>query len=270
MSNPIVRSRNGASIAASTSDAAIAVRDVQKLYRTRDGTLRAVDGVSFEVRNEEFVTIVGPSGCGKTTLLRMLSGLVLPTSGEVVIFGEPVRGPFDGVGMVFQAPLLLKWRTVLDNVLLPIEILKLDRSAYVSRARDLLRLAKIDEFARRMPRELSGGMQQRVSICRALIHEPRLLLMDEPFGALDALTRDHMNVELMRMWSETRTTAVLITHSIQEAVFLADRVLVMTPRPGRIADVIEVGLPRPRTAAMRLEPTFARHVEQISRLIGMD
>ncbi len=266
----MARSRSDGSAPSPASGVAIDVRNVQKLYRTRDGTLKALDGISFEVRNEEFVTIVGPSGCGKTTLLRMLAGLVLPSSGEAFVFGEQVRGPFDGVGMVFQAPLLLKWRTVLDNVLLPIEILKLDRRAYLDRAKDLLRLAKIDEFARRMPRELSGGMQQRVSICRALIHEPRLLLMDEPFGALDALTRDHMNVELMRMWSETRTTAVLITHSIPEAVFLADRVLVMTPRPGRIADVVEVSLPRPRTAEMRLSHVFAEYVERISRLIALD
>ena len=270
MSRSTAGSRADARTAPPANGLAIDVKGVQKVYRTRDGTIRALDSVSFDVGNEEFVTIVGPSGCGKTTLLRMLAGLVLPTTGEATVFGEQVRGPFDGVGMVFQAPLLLKWRTVLDNVLLPIEILKLDRRAYVGRAKDLLRLAKIDEFAQRMPRELSGGMQQRVSICRALIHEPRLLLMDEPFGALDALTRDHMNVELMRMWSETRTTAVLITHSIPEAVFLADRVLVMTPRPGRIADIIEVDLPRPRTAAMRLERAFAEYVERISRLIGMD
>jgi NitT/TauT family transport system ATP-binding protein len=249
---------------------AIEVREVLKVYGTRTGMVKALEGISFTVRNEEFVTIVGPSGCGKTTILKILAGLVAPTAGEVLVFGEPVRGPVAGVGMVFQAPVLLKWRTVLDNVLLPIEILRLDRQAYVERARALLRLAGIEEFSQKYPRELSGGMQQRVAICRALIHEPRLLLLDEPFGALDALTRDQMNLELLRIWSERRKTSVLITHSIPEAVFLADRVIVMTPRPGRVADVVEVDLPRPRSAAVRLERRFNELVRRIGQLLGVD
>ncbi len=250
--------------------AAIAVRDVLKVYGTRAGPVKALEDVAFTVRAEEFVTVVGPSGCGKTTVLKVLAGLVPPTSGAVEIFGAPVRGPVAGVGMVFQAPVLLKWRTVLDNVLLPIEILHLDRRAYLERARHLLDLAGIADFAPRYPRELSGGMQQRVAICRALVHDPRLLLMDEPFGALDALTRDQMNLELLRIWSESRKTSVLITHSIPEAVFLADRVIVMTPRPGRVAEVVPVDLPRPRANATRLDPRFTALVEHIGRLLGID
>ncbi len=249
---------------------AIDVRDVLKVYGTRAGPVKALEDIGFSVRDEEFVTVVGPSGCGKTTILKILAGLVAPSGGSVEVFGEPVRGPVPGVGMVFQAPVLLKWRTVLDNVLLPIEILRLDRRAYVGRAQELLGLAGIAEFARRHPQELSGGMQQRVAICRALVHEPRLLLMDEPFGALDAMTRDQMNLELLRIWSERRKTSVLITHSIPEAVFLADRVIVMTPRPGRVAEVVAVDLPRPRSAATRVEPRFTALVEHIGRLLGID
>jgi NitT/TauT family transport system ATP-binding protein len=250
--------------------AAIAVRDVLKIYGTRAGPVKALEDIAFTVRPEEFVTVVGPSGCGKTTVLKILAGLVPPTSGAVAIFGAPVRGPVAGVGMVFQAPVLLRWRTVLDNVLLPIEILHLDRRAYIERARYLLDLAGIGDSAPRYPRELSGGMQQRVAICRALVHDPRLLLMDEPFGALDAFTRDQMNLELLRIWSESRKTSVLITHSIPEAVFLADRVIVMTPRPGRVAEVVPVDLPRPRAAATRLDPRFTALVERIGRLLGID
>ncbi len=253
-------------------DAALAihVRDLLKVYGTRAGPVKALEDVAFAVRAAEFIAVVGPSGCGKTTVLKILAGLVPPTSGVVEVFGAPVRGPVAGVGMVFQAPVLLKWRTVLDNVLLPIEILHRDRRAHLERAHHLLELAGIAEFAGRYPRELSGGMQQRVAICRALVHDPRLLLMDEPFGALDALTRDQMNLELLRIWSESRKTSLLITHSIPEAVFLADRVIVMTPRPGRVAEVVPVDLPRPRAAATRLDPGFAALVEHIGRLLGID
>ena len=247
---------------------AIAVRDVLKVYGTRAGPVKALEDVAFTVGAEEFVTIVGPSGCGKTTVLKILAGLVPPSSGAVEIFGAPVRGPVEGVGMVFQAPVLLKWRTVLDNVLLPIEILHRDRRAYVERARHLLALAGIAEFAARYPRELSGGMQQRVAICRALVHDPRLLLMDEPFGALDALTRDQMNLELLRIWSESRKTSVLITHSIPEAVFLADRIFAMTPRPGRLAREFTVDLPRPRAIEMMFTPEFNALVQEIRSTIS--
>ncbi|MBI4492146.1 MAG: ATP-binding cassette domain-containing protein, partial [Chloroflexi bacterium] len=174
----VTRLRSGSAV--EMAGLAIRVQAVQKLYGTRSGVVKALEGISFEVRNEEFVTVVGPSGCGKTTILKILAGLVSPTSGEVEIFGELVRGPVSDVGMVFQAPVLLKWRTVLDNILLPIEILRRDRRAYVDRALGLLKLAGIEEFSQKYPRELSGGMQQRVAICRALIHEPRLLLAPLP------------------------------------------------------------------------------------------
>jgi NitT/TauT family transport system ATP-binding protein len=255
---------------ADTARSGIRVRDVSKVYRSRSGLVQALDKVAFDIRSEEFVALIGPSGCGKSTLLKIVAGLVVPSGGEVEIFDEPVRGPYPGVGMVFQAPLLLKWRTVLDNVLLPIEILRRDRHEYVDQAMALLRLAGLDGFSHTLPRQLSGGMQQRVSICRALIHQPKLLLMDEPFGALDLLTRDHMNLQLLRIWNETRTTALLVTHSIHEAVFLADRVIVMTPRPGRIAEVIEIDLPRPRSAATRQGPQFDAYVHRLSQLIRMD
>ena len=248
----------------------IALDGIGMTYAGAGGAVEALRDISFTVGRGELVALVGPSGCGKSTLLRIVAGLRRASAGRAVVGGVPVTRPLSAVGMVFQAPVLLKWRTVLDNVLLPIEILRQERRAYVERARELLALAGIAEFAAKYPRELSGGMQQRVAICRALVHEPRLLLLDEPFGALDALTRDQMNLELLRIWSERRKTSVLITHSIQEAVFLADRVIVMTPRPGRVAEIVAVGLPRPRTAAMRVERQFNELVQHIGHLLGVD
>jgi NitT/TauT family transport system ATP-binding protein len=248
---------------------AISVRDLAMVYRTREGTVTALDGVSLDVADGEFVAVVGRSGCGKTTLLRILGGLTLGTSGTVTVGGRTVTGPLRDAGMVFQAPTLLAWRNVLDNVLLPAEFLRLDLREARVRAKALLELVGLSGFEQRYPRELSGGMQQRAAISRALLHDPALLLLDEPFGALDALTREEMNLELLRIWSERRKTSVLITHSIAEAVFLADRVIVMTPRPGRVADIVPIPLPRPRTAAMRLEPEFARLVRRIGTLIGV-
>lgn len=248
---------------------AIAIRDLTKVYVTRDGPVVALDGVSLEVAEGEFVAIVGRSGCGKTTLLRVIGGLAAGSSGTVHVRGVAVAGPLRNVGIVFQAPTLLAWRTVLDNVLLPAEFLRLDLTEARQRAGALLRLVGLAGFEQRYPRELSGGMQQRAAISRALIHDPALLLLDEPFGALDALTREEMNIELLRIWSERRKTSVLVTHSIAEAVFLADRVIVMTPRPGRVSEIVPVDLPRPRTAALRLAPEFAACVRQIGGLIGI-
>ncbi len=248
---------------------AIAVHDLGKVFATRDGPVTALDGVSFEVAEGEFVTIVGRSGCGKTTLLRLVGGLATRTSGTVRVHGDEVTGPLRDAGIVFQAPTLLAWRSILDNVLLPAEFLRLDLAEARRRARELLRLVGLGGFERRYPRELSGGMQQRAAISRALIHDPSFLLLDEPFGALDALTREEMNLELLRIWSERKKTSLLITHSIPEAVFLADRVIVMTPRPGRVAEIIPVDLPRPRTAAMRLAPEFADLVRRIGTRIGV-
>ncbi|HZV52129.1 MAG TPA: ABC transporter ATP-binding protein [Candidatus Dormibacteraeota bacterium] len=243
---------------------AVELRGVGQLYRSRDGVLRALDAVSITIREGEFLVIVGPSGCGKTTLLKMVAGLIRPTEGEVRIGGRPVTGPVPGIGMVFQNPVLLRWRTVLGNVLLPVEILRLDRGHYEAAARETLRLVGLEGFENRRPSELSGGMQQRAALARALVHDPTLLLMDEPFGALDQLTREQMNLELLRIWGARRITTLLITHSVQEAVLLGDRVVVMTPRPGRVAEVVEIDLPRPRTAEMQFTAGFASLAEQIA------
>ncbi|HEU4440212.1 MAG TPA: ABC transporter ATP-binding protein, partial [Methylomirabilota bacterium] len=223
------------------------------------GPVEALSDVSLRVGRGELIAVVGPSGCGKSTLLRIIAGLRPPSRGRVEVDGQPVVRPLRSVGMVFQAPVLLRWRTIESNVLLPAELSGLDPRAYWARAGELLALVGLADFAQKLPRELSGGMQQRASLCRALLLDPPLLLMDEPFGALDAMTRDEMNLELLRVWGEgsrERKTIVFVTHSIPEAVFLADRVIVMTPRPGRLAGVFPVPLPRPRTVAARAHPGF--------------
>ena len=250
-------------------DRAIDIVNVGKIYATKSQRLEALVDVSFYARRREFIAIVGPSGCGKTTLLKMVAGLVAPTTGAVKVDGEEVRGPVSGVGMVFQSPVLLRWRSVLDNVLFPIEILRRKRSDFEGPARDILQLVGLEGFEDRHPSELSGGMQQRVAIARALIHDPPLLLMDEPFGALDQLTRELMNLELIRIWSETHKTTMLITHSIEEAVFLADRVIVMSARPGRVIDTIDIDLPRPRRRSVKRESRFGELVDRIGALLGL-
>jgi NitT/TauT family transport system ATP-binding protein len=228
-------------------------------YATDSGPVEALRDVGFTVGRGELVALVGPSGCGKSTLLRVVAGLRRPTAGTIAVDGRAVTAPIPSVGMVFQAPVLLKWRSVRDNVLLPAELAGLGRGRYRERAEHLLRLVGLDGFADRLPRELSGGMQQRAAICRALLLDPPLLLMDEPFGALDAMTRDEMNLELLRVWGEppaARKTVLFVTHSIPEAVFLADRVVMMSPRPGRVAHIVEIPLARPRTPATRAAPAF--------------
>ena len=228
-------------------------------YQADSGPVEALRDISFAVGRGELVALVGPSGCGKSTLLRIVAGLRPPTTGAVAVDGRAVRGPIAAVGMVFQAPVLLKWRTVRENVLLPAELSGLDSRRYRARADGLLALVGLADFGDKYPRELSGGMQQRASICRSLLLDPPLLLMDEPFGALDAMTRDDMNLELLRVWGEStaeRKTIVFVTHSIPEAIFLADKVVVMSPRPGRVTKVVEVPLPRPRTPATRARPEF--------------
>jgi len=234
----------------------IEVRGLEMRYRVPGGTLTALEGIGLAAAEGEFVTLVGPSGCGKTTLLRILAGLVPATAGAVRIGGRPLRGPTRDVGIVFQVPALMAWRNVLDNVLLQIEIRRLGVAHYRDRALELIKLVGLSGFEDRYPYQLSGGMQQRVSICRALIHDPSLLLMDEPFGALDALTREHMNLELQRIWLERRKTVLFITHSIPEAVFLSDRVFVMSPRPGRILETLAIPIPRPRNARTMQTPDF--------------
>ena len=226
-------------------------------YRADSGPVEALRDVSMEVARGELVAVVGPSGCGKSTLLRIVAGLRPPTTGVARVDGRPIDGPIPAVGMVFQTPVLLKWRTVRDNVLLPAELSGLERRRFRARADALLSLVGLAEFAAKFPRELSGGMQQRAALCRALLLDPPLLLMDEPFGALDAMTRDELNLELLRVWGESlaeRKTILFVTHSIPEAVFLADRVAVLSSRPGQITKIFEVPQPRPRTPATRALP----------------
>ena len=228
--------------------------------KTYAGGVEAIREARFRVAPGEFLSLLGPSGCGKSTLLMMIAGLLAPSRGSIRVDGAEVQGPRRDVGIVFQSPVLLPWRTVLDNVLLPVEMLRLRRTDYERRARDLLSMAKVDDFAAKLPHELSGGMKQRVAICRALVHDPALLLMDEPFNALDALTRDQMGLELLRIWDVHKKTVVFVTHSIREAVFLSDRVLVMTPRPATIGFETDVKLHRPRTMDMQEADEFNRYV----------
>jgi NitT/TauT family transport system ATP-binding protein len=238
---------------------------VSKEFRQGANQVRALDDVSMSVRSGEFIAIVGASGCGKTTLLSMIAGLLGPTGGR--IDRVPVVDRQGGIGMVFQSPVLLPWRNVLSNVLAPAEILKLDKASSTAKARDLLAKVDLASFERALPYQLSGGMQQRVAICRALLSDPPLLLMDEPFGALDALTRERMNLELQRIFVEGSKTVILVTHSIEEAVFLSDRIVAMTPRPGRIAEIIENALPRPRTVDTYDLPLFTEYAGRIRKII---
>ena len=261
MASPKIAATSAAHV--SSGPAVIEVRDLRKVYGTRHGEVEALQDIEFAVAEGEFIAIVGPSGCGKSTLLKILAGLLPATSGEARLRGTPITGPRRDIGMVFQSPVLFPWRTVLDNVLLPADVQRLGRERMRETALDLLRLVGLQGFERRYPWELSGGMQQRVAIVRALIHDPAMLLMDEPFGALDAMTREQMNLELQRIWLERRKTVVFITHSIPEAVFLADRVLVMTPRPGRIAEDIGVAIARPRSLDAMATPEFGAYAHRI-------
>jgi NitT/TauT family transport system ATP-binding protein len=244
----------------------LSIRDLKKSYVTRDGELVALGNVSFDVYPQEFVSIVGPSGCGKTTLLKVIAGLLPKSSGEIIVDRDNFD-PAREMGFVFQKALLLHWRKVLDNVLLPIEILKLDRKGYIDRAMELLELVGLKGFEKCYPNELSGGMQQRVAIARALIHDPKLILMDEPFGALDAITREKMNFELMRIWSEAQKTVVFITHEINEAVFLSDRVIVLSARPSRMVDCLEINLPRPRSLEIKTSAQFNQYAIDIYKML---
>jgi len=241
----------------------LSIDNLSKVYATRNGTVRALDRVSLSAKRGEFLSILGPSGCGKSTLMMIAAGLVTASSGAVSVEGEPVARPRTDIGIVFQNPVLLEWRTALANIMLQAEARRLDRTGAEKRARDLLRVVGLAGFEDKYPHELSGGMRQRVSICRALLHNPLHLLMDEPFGALDALTRDQLGLDIQQIWNELRTTVLFITHSVAEAVFLSDRIVLMTPRPGRIDCIIDVDLPRPRTLAMRESPAFASHSRRI-------
>ncbi len=230
----------------------ISIQNISKSF----GSTLAIDSVSFDFAENSFVSVVGPSGCGKSTLLRMVAGLIQPGSGTIVVRDKPVSGPLRDIGMVFQAPVLLPWRSTLENILFVAEMGGRSASAYTQRATELMALADLTGFEHSYPHELSGGMQQRVSICRAMLLSPSLILMDEPFGALDVITRERMGFAMQSLWDESRNTVLFVTHSISEAVLLSDTVVVMTPRPGRIRDIIPIDLPRPRHSGTLRDPRF--------------
>jgi NitT/TauT family transport system ATP-binding protein len=249
----------------------ISVSGLRKIYRKRDAEFLAISDASFEVAPGELVSLVGPSGCGKTTLLKVLAGLQGYDAGQARI-GSTTH-PFDpsrDIGMVFQQALLLKWRRVLQNVLLPAEILGLPLRESRERARDLLAMVGLSGFEDKYPYELSGGMQQRAAIARALVHDPKLILMDEPFGALDALTREKMNLELLKIWKQSGKTILFVTHGISEAVFLGTRVIVFTAGPARMADNILIELPEPRTLDIKTTELFGEYSRRIYHLLGME
>ena len=249
--------------------AILSVSKVQKVYRTNGRTLHALDDISFAVAENEFVTLVGPSGCGKSTLLKIAGGLLERTAGDIVFKGKPVVGPRRDIGIMFQTPVLFDWRTTLQNVLLPTEVLGLEPAASRARARAMLRLVDLEGFEDSYPYQLSGGMQQRASLSRVLVYEPDLLLMDEPFGALDEFTRERLNLEIQRIWMQQKKTVLFVTHNITEAVFLSDQVLVMTPRPGRLARVVRVPFSRPREIRLMKSPEFAALVFEIREILGV-
>ncbi|MDF2120309.1 ABC transporter ATP-binding protein [Roseiarcaceae bacterium H3SJ34-1] len=248
------------------ADALVKLRSVYKTYQSERGNVLALENVNLDIRQGEFLSLLGPSGCGKSTLLRCLAGLERISSGEVWVRGNELAGPPEDLGIVFQRDMLLDWRTVLDNVLLPLEFLRRPTKGYVEPALKLLETFGLRRSADRYPWELSGGMRQRVAICRALLSDPALLLMDEPFGALDAITRDNLNIELQRIWTQTHKTILFITHSISEAILLSNRVAVMARDPGRIEEIVEVDLPWPRTLAMRETPEFIHHAAAVRKI----
>ena len=250
-----------------TKSALLELKNVRKVYVSRRGKVEAIGGVSFIVNEGEFVTIVGPSGCGKSTLLKIIAGLLPYDQGHVEFRGRLLTGPVKEVGLVFQQPALFPWKTVLGNILAPIELMGLRKKDYLKKARELLVLANLRGFEKFYPKELSGGMQQRVAICRALIHDPKLLLMDEPFGALDAMTRDMMNLEIQRIWKEIQCTVLFVTHSIHEAIFLGDKVVVLSNRPSVVREIIPIGLPRPRSLEIRASPEFGNHLLHLLDLL---
>jgi NitT/TauT family transport system ATP-binding protein len=244
------------------------VKHLSTIFPDGNSGLHALDDLSFSVNPEQFVCVLGPSGCGKTTLLRVLAGLLPPTRGEVLFGNSALKTPRHGVGMVFQKANLMPWRTVLDNILLPLEIQHVPHQEAMEKARVMLELVGLTGFESSLPRDLSGGMAQRVAIARALIHEPDLLLLDEPFGSLDALTRERMGNELTRIWQARRKTVIMVTHSISESLFLADRVLVLSHRPGRLCLDLPVDLPRPRDEDIRYTPAFSNLARQVRLAIG--
>jgi NitT/TauT family transport system ATP-binding protein len=254
---------------AASDPVAIEVSDLSLTFATADGEVQALSEVSLQVRAGEFVSLIGPSGCGKTTLMRVMADLVRPTSGKIAVNGQsPAEARLArAYGYVFQAPALYAWRTVRRNLMLPLEIMGVPGPEREARAARYLDMVGLEDFAAKFPWQLSGGMQQRVSIARALSFEPKLLLMDEPFGALDEITRDHLNEQLLRLWERTQKTVIFVTHSIPEAVFLSNRVVVMSPRPGRILEVIESNLPANRTLDVRETPAFLDMAHRVRKAL---
>jgi NitT/TauT family transport system ATP-binding protein len=244
---------------------AVYVRDIGQVFSTNEGGVTALEDINLTIAPGEFVSLIGPSGCGKSTLLRIIGDLIRPTSGTVEVNGRAAHDARLGreYGMVFQAPILFDWRTVEANVRLPLELMGMDKTPRDKRVRDMLELVELGQFMRRYPTQLSGGMQQRVAIARALALEPTLLLMDEPFGALDEMTRERLNTEVLRIWQQTGTTVIFVTHSIPEAVFLSTRVVVMSPRPGRITNVVEIDLEQPRTEQTRESERYFELVTEV-------
>jgi NitT/TauT family transport system ATP-binding protein len=260
--------RNGA-FAGARGGLGLMAEGLSKTFTDRSGSdLVALSAVDFRVHRGEFVTLVGPSGCGKSTLLNLIGGLLDRSGGSLTFEGSEIDGPRPEIGMMFQAPVLFPWRTVVANTLLPVDVRRQKRAHYRQRALDLLDLVGLASFADNYPNELSGGMQQRVALARLLLQDPHLMLLDEPFGALDEFTREEMNLTLLDIWGATGKTAMLVTHNIPEAIFLADRVFVMSPRPGRLVEVIDVGLPRPRTIAMTGAPAFQDMVFEVRKILG--
>lgn len=256
--------------AGSALGTAIAIDGVAMTYMTKKrGSAEALKPLSLDIRTGEFVSVVGTSGCGKSTLLKIVGGLLKATAGRVTVNGEVVSKPREDMGIVFQNPVLLPWKSVLENVLLVPKIQRLDKRMFRERASDLLRMVGLEGVESKYPFELSGGMQQRTSVVRALVPDPPILLMDEPFGALDAMTREQLNVDLQRIWLENRKTVLFITHSVPEAVFLSDRVVVMGSSPGRVLDVLDIELPRPRSLEVLATPAFGSYTGRVRGLLGV-
>jgi NitT/TauT family transport system ATP-binding protein len=256
------------------SDPLVELRQVSLAYGGGASRMVALEDATLSIAKGEFIAVVGPSGCGKSTLMKLVTGLLPPTSGEVRVHGQVVKGPIRGVGMAFQAPTLMPWRTTLDNILLPLEVVephkrrfRSAKAEYEELAMKLLRTVGLADFARRFPWQLSGGMQQRSNLCRALIHEPELLMLDEPFGALDAFTREELWGVVQALWMAQKFTAILVTHDLREAVYLADTVFVMSKRPGRVIRRQPIDIPRPRTLDTTFEPGFAAIVHELRDLI---
>jgi len=252
---------------AAASQPVIAVRDLSAEFPNGNGGLRVLDRLSFLVHAQEFVCILGPSGSGKSTLLRLLAGLKNPSSGEIVLHGRSISGPVRGVGYVFQHANLMPWRSVIQNVTLPLEVIGISQDKAYIQAQELIQLVGLAGFEQALPRELSGGMAQRVAIARALIHDPQVLLLDEPFGSLDAMTRERMGAELLRIWAVYRKTVVMVTHSISEALFLADRVIVLSDRPGKINLALGVDIPRPRANDIQYSAKFGNYARRLRAAI---